>query len=653
MSEINFEYKKLHPFKWFILENFPFLEDSLDVLTNYQLFCKLGEEININRDNINTLGEQVETLTDAFNALHDYVDTYFENLDVQEEINNKLDELVEDGTLENLIGAYIQPRIDAQNELIDERMDNQDAFLQGINNKVDALSLAPIPVSSTDQMTNTNKIYVLTSDGYWYYYTGSTWSRGGVYQASVDPTDVDELKDNLAITDENILNLLNNANIDVYLDWEIGRIDRDGNDEPNADLYRTKNYIPINKDVTYNFKGYNGNGCSIRVYDSSKNYSRNINFPATSTSNEQNVKFDQANDAYFRLSINAYQNNIELYPVVPTNIDLKILNITHYNTEATKNFNQFKDGITYITGNNDLVNGPTNTGNYVVITQRSHQYLTLQIAILQNRIKQGNDSRYKHLGAYYRLFNPENTSQQYLRWSLFNYELKSQDNYVAFGDSITHGFIETSGGSNVITDYPYPQTVGNLLKLIPNEGANTGSGYIVKQNNNNAVTIIDNYDFTNVNMVTLFFGTNDWNANVPLGTISDTTVNPTTIYGGIKHCIEKIANENPYTTIIMITPINRSQVGNSGAGSLIFDNNYAYGTPNTAGYTLGDVCQAVVNCANYYGLSYIDNREGCPINRLNLSSTLIDGLHPNDTGYIKLGQHLASKINSLFIPYHF
>lgn len=92
----NFDYKRLHPFKWYILENFPFLEDSIDVLTNYQLFCKLGEMYNKEVDAINTLGIQVEGLTD-----------WFDNLDVQDEINNKLDDMAESGELEEIIGAYI------------------------------------------------------------------------------------------------------------------------------------------------------------------------------------------------------------------------------------------------------------------------------------------------------------------------------------------------------------------------------------------------------------------------------------------------------------------------------------------------------------------------------------------------------------------
>lgn len=95
----NFDYKRLHPFKWYILENFPFLEDSIDVLTNYQLFCKLGEMYNKQVDAINTLGIQVEDITD-----------WFDDLDVQEEINNKLDEMAESGELEEIIASYLNTK---------------------------------------------------------------------------------------------------------------------------------------------------------------------------------------------------------------------------------------------------------------------------------------------------------------------------------------------------------------------------------------------------------------------------------------------------------------------------------------------------------------------------------------------------------------
>lgn len=99
--------QKIPPFKWFILENFPYIEEDFDALTNWQLFCKLGKEMNKIIEKCNLTGEQVERLTTAFNELKEYVDNYFENLDVQDEINNKLDEMVEDGTFDELLAEYL------------------------------------------------------------------------------------------------------------------------------------------------------------------------------------------------------------------------------------------------------------------------------------------------------------------------------------------------------------------------------------------------------------------------------------------------------------------------------------------------------------------------------------------------------------------
>ena len=100
--------QKIPPFKWFILENFPYIEEDFDALTNWQLFCKLGKEMNKIIEKCNLTGEQVERLTTAFNELKEYIDEYFENLDVQEEVNIKLDEMAQSGELAELISQYLE-----------------------------------------------------------------------------------------------------------------------------------------------------------------------------------------------------------------------------------------------------------------------------------------------------------------------------------------------------------------------------------------------------------------------------------------------------------------------------------------------------------------------------------------------------------------
>ena len=187
------DYKDLTPFKsWLLLQintwgqnNFPFVESDFDELTNYGMMQKLMKAVNDVISNENLVEEDMTNIFNAFTELQNYVNQYFDNLDVQDEINVKLDELVEDGTLTNLISTYLQPYIDEQNANIDN-------FESEVNESIDdferrlssATSGSPLVASSTSGMTNTSRIYVNTSDGKWYYYNGSAWVAGGTYQST-------------------------------------------------------------------------------------------------------------------------------------------------------------------------------------------------------------------------------------------------------------------------------------------------------------------------------------------------------------------------------------------------------------------------------------------------------------------------------------
>lgn len=103
-----FEYKKLTPFKWFVLENFPFIEADFDALTDWQLFCKLGKEINKIINSQNVVGEQMEEVTNNMISLQEFVENYFDNLDIQEEVNTKLNEMAESGELAEIISQYLE-----------------------------------------------------------------------------------------------------------------------------------------------------------------------------------------------------------------------------------------------------------------------------------------------------------------------------------------------------------------------------------------------------------------------------------------------------------------------------------------------------------------------------------------------------------------
>lgn len=98
---------RIPKFRRCVLQNFPFIEQDFDALTDYELLCKVVEYLNKVIDSQNEVTERTENLISAFNALQSYVATYFDNLDVQDEINNKLDQMAEDGQLADIISQYL------------------------------------------------------------------------------------------------------------------------------------------------------------------------------------------------------------------------------------------------------------------------------------------------------------------------------------------------------------------------------------------------------------------------------------------------------------------------------------------------------------------------------------------------------------------
>ena len=186
-------------FRRFVIQNFPFIEEDFDALTDYALMSKVVEYLNSVIQSQNDVVDNVEELNAAFTTLHNFVEHYFDNLDVQEEINNKLDAMAEDGSLTALISAYVDPIFneftDGINETvndINETVELQNSQIGAISNKVDrALTGAPQGAYATYTALVTanpshNYTYVVVADGKWYYYNNSTstWTAGGVYQSN-------------------------------------------------------------------------------------------------------------------------------------------------------------------------------------------------------------------------------------------------------------------------------------------------------------------------------------------------------------------------------------------------------------------------------------------------------------------------------------
>lgn len=75
-------------------------------LSYYEKLCRVVEELDKTLHNVNLLHSEYVFLEGMFNQLKSYVDNYFTNLDVQEEINTKLDEMAASGELYNLFSRF-------------------------------------------------------------------------------------------------------------------------------------------------------------------------------------------------------------------------------------------------------------------------------------------------------------------------------------------------------------------------------------------------------------------------------------------------------------------------------------------------------------------------------------------------------------------
>ncbi len=246
------------------LTNFPYIEKDFDALTDYGLLSKVVDKMNEVITNNNIQNESINALYNAFIELKDYVDNYFDSLDVQEDINDKLDKMAEDGTLTELIKNYIDPKYEAYEEIIDNRLLEQDEEIAGfktvvneqvstINAKVDeAVSGSPLVASSTSEMTDTSRIYVNTTDGHWYWYDGTEWQDGGIYQSTgiANNTITKNMLNSLLQDEINEKTIKNDYKIKRY-EVEQGSFGDGGVDASSDVRVRLKGYVTFGEDVYF------------------------------------------------------------------------------------------------------------------------------------------------------------------------------------------------------------------------------------------------------------------------------------------------------------------------------------------------------------------------------------------------------------------
>lgn len=174
----------------------------------------------------------------------------------------------------------------------------------------------------------------------------------------------------------------------------------------------------------------------------------------------------------------------------------------------------------------------------------------------------------------------------------------------------------------------------------PNAGGtawqNTGINYVPSR-----LDTLADINWSNVDYITIFFGTNDWNDNVPLDN-NNNKYDTETYKGAFRHSVETILAEYPNIKIIPVSPLWRWFTESTDS-----DN-----TPKaTSGLYLYEYADALKEVAKEYHMNVIELYYKSGINKFNKSEYFYsnDGTHPNPYGNgclaVKIGNEIAYGIS--------
>ena len=139
------------PFRRFVTTIGVFPTAFTDAMTYYECLAYLVKYLEDTViPAVNENAEALEELQTLYIQLKSYVDNYFANLDVQEEIDNKLDEMATTGQLQYLINHYfseVTARIDeqdaaieAQNTTISDAIEDQNSTINALGARMDTFT---------------------------------------------------------------------------------------------------------------------------------------------------------------------------------------------------------------------------------------------------------------------------------------------------------------------------------------------------------------------------------------------------------------------------------------------------------------------------------------------------------------------------------
>lgn len=616
------QYNNPGTFRFWCQKVLPLVYD--DSLSYYELLCKVVDYLNKTMKDVNTAAQDVDDLNDSFNSLQQYtndtfdefksvynelqtyVNTYFSGLDVQEEIDNKLDEMVSDGTFNTLLTPYMQHYQDDLN-LLSARLTTLET------------NYTPGGTTADSELSDIRVGYTGTA-----YPTAGDAVRGQVSDLHANIDDIVNL-DQITITP--VFTLTRNLN-------------SSGQIRTNEMRAATVGFTPVTgiTSIIYNVPtGFRIYICRYSMAAESAFLSNSGDWLTGSgtfnilTANYLRFGMASADDltAVTQSDIANLQLSYD-YDLRDQIQELTDKTYVYHETPIDTNLNQCTDfGVYNIRSSGTVTNAPagySGGGTLVVLnsyapTGEQRPFTQLIQILFSTAIKK----------CWTRHCSTEYVWRDWIELGDF-FDFKTivdKTAWLAVGDSITYGvysYIEDDEAHSSVTNNSWVKLLAAALNYSITVMASRGMGYtpgVTGQDPEDPTgdrisidTLLTRIEALkdNFNLITLAFGINDYATSASSATIANITTSLT-------DAINRLQTKWPAARLVVITPFNSCRSGDAST-------NYSYNYPNR-NQTLKDIADAIQSTCRQYGVECYYATNGTLLNNYNINALLPDKTHPS------------------------
>ena len=392
--------------------------------------------------------------------------------DVRESIASAIEKTYEDASKDgnaNMEVSEARGTFDTLNQRLNNS-DNVKADKIEVQKQINSLaSGSPLVASSVSEMTDTSRVYVNTTDGYWYYYNGTAWVDGGVYQASefannsIDSNTIKKL-DFQKVKFSNIIDDMSNALAwhNVIINYKYGnKIQFDTSNysgdagiflPPFTKIDKTRDlycFMTINSQIIFNVFLFNGSTYVKRICGYNPlNKMPSMYFRIASDDlniDDPKIVIASAENGIITLD-NIYAGNYDIYDYIYNNLINKLNNINYYD--------EIKDDVI----KTDITKWiPNYFGNNVVLYPSYKRRFAIENTSTAGRSRGLESPLYNDTSKKLIIeCDPTNISQTDYKFSFCIYY---NDTYENIGNQTQ---VDNNGHLKIILDLPYFAVYKNL-----------------------------------------------------------------------------------------------------------------------------------------------------------------------------------------------